>query len=82
MIFRHLLYDTSLFFADQDCLGMTYDPNLGKWTLRPSSEPKDSTTSEVSMTKECVDAIGNNNFISSFTDLSILLKHESIKALV
>ena len=60
----------SAFFTEQDCLGMTYDPNLGKWTLRPSSEPKDSTTSEVSMTKECVDAIGKNKFTSSYSDLS------------
>ena len=70
MISRHSLQNTSLFLADQDCLGMTYDPNLGKWTLRSSSEPKDSTTNEVSMTKECVDAIGNNKFTSSYTDLS------------
>ena len=71
----------SLFFADQDCLGMTYDPNLGKWTLRSSSEPKDSTTNEVSMTKECVDAIGNNKFTSSYTDLSVLLEN-TIKAYI
>ena len=58
----------SVFIADQECLGMTYDPNLGKWTLRSSSEPKDSTTNEISMTKECVDAIGKNNFTSSCTD--------------
>ena len=70
MISRHSLQDTSLFLADQDCLGMTYDPNLGKWTLRSSSEPKDSISNEVSMTKECVDAIGNNKFTSSYTDLS------------
>ena len=78
MIFRQILHNTSLFFVDQGCLGMTYDPNLGKWTLRPSSEPKDSITNEVSMTKECVDAIGNNTFTSSYTDLSFLLYHQSI----
>jgi len=48
--------------TEEDCLGMTFSPTSGKWSLRSSSEPKDSTTKEVSLTKECVLALGLPRF--------------------
>lgn len=43
---------------EPNCEGLTFEPKIGKWTLRASSDAMDSKHGEVSMLKSCLDRMG------------------------
>ena len=63
-IFRNQLYmyhchKLLLYIAEPNCEGLTFEPKIGKWTLRASSDEMDSKDGEVSMLKSCLERMGN-----------------------